>query len=221
MRRFALVLIFLAAGLWSSVTAGAARIKSGTGFFVTRDGILLTSEHVVAGCPEISIWEAKGAQHAAHVIGTDPRLDLALLRAEGTRPHRAAVIGQAAPLDGGEVFTLGFGVVATDPLDPIPVKGALVGYGTAESGNRVVLIRASLHAGHSGAALLSEAGSLIGMIIGRDESHGDIGIAVPQNDLLPFLATYGVGLRNPEPNSRPRELLSEISVLVQCPATGQ
>lgn len=205
--------------LMAAVVASAAadvRVKSGTGFFVSRDGFVLTSAHVVSGCPELSVWGAERSQHAAYVVASDRRLDIALLWTEGMRPRRSAVAGRDAPHAGEEVFTLGFGVVTTNPLQPVPVEGVLVGTSTAEPGNRVVTIRANLHAGNSGGALLAQDGSLIGMIVGRDEKHDDIGVAVPQDTISPLLTAYGIKLADRDAATNPRDLLAKISVLVQC-----
>src|SRR6185437_15942258 len=164
-------LILLQAGAQPAAAGGDARVKSGTGFFVSRDGFLVTSAHVVAGCPALSIWQGEGSEHAAYVIASDREADLALLWAEGVRPRRSAVVAREPLRPGEEVFTLGFGVVATRPLQPEMVTGTLVGDSRAGGGNRIMMIRASLHAGHSGGALIAEDGSLIGMIIGRDEKR--------------------------------------------------
>ena len=63
--------------------AAAGRVKSGTGFFVSPDGFLVTSAHVVAGCRDVSVLDHDGTAHPGYVIASDRRLDLALLWAEG------------------------------------------------------------------------------------------------------------------------------------------
>jgi hypothetical protein len=64
---------FLVAGNYSS---------TGTGFFISADGWLLTSEHVVAGAKEVEFRDAKGVIRKARVVKTSPEQDLALLKAE-------------------------------------------------------------------------------------------------------------------------------------------
>jgi S1-C subfamily serine protease len=55
-------------------------VSSGSGFFVSYDGDLITDNHVVAGCRELRVVR-EGKSNTARVIGTDGSADLAVLRA--------------------------------------------------------------------------------------------------------------------------------------------
>ncbi len=202
-------------------TEGAvSRVKSGTGFFVSRDGFLVTSAHVVAGCANVSAWQSDGSERPSYIIASDQRLDLALLWADGRPAGEAAVVARAPPQSGEDVFTLGYGVIATKPLQPVLVEGSLVGDSTARPGNRIMVIRAKLHAGNSGGAVLSGDGSLLGMIIGRDEEHAELGVALPREDIQTLLSAYGITLPTGAFAGDARNLLSAISVLIQCSSSS-
>ncbi len=200
--------------------AAAGRVKSGTGFFVSRDGFLVTSAHVVAGCRGVSVWGPDGTERPSYTIASDPRLDLALLWADGGRLGQSAVAARGPPRAGENVFTLGFGVVATTPLKPVLVEGSLVGDSTAQPGNRILVIRARLQAGNSGGALLAGDGSLVGMIIGRDEKHPELGVAIPSEDIEGLLFAYGITLPKRDPAANTADFLSAISVLIQCSSSS-
>jgi S1-C subfamily serine protease len=200
--------------------AAAGRVKSGTGFFVSRDGFLVTSAHVIAGCRDVSVLEHDGTARPGYVIASDRRLDLALLWAEG-RVSRYSAVATGAPAQvGAEVFTLGFGVIATEPLRPVLSEGAVVGDRTARPGNRILVIRAKLHAGNSGGAVLAGSGSLLGMIIGRDEEHPELGVAIPREDIEPLLSAYGIALPRRDPEATAPDFLGAISMLIQCTASS-
>lgn len=228
MRRLVIpVLLALLAGLAGSALAGspsggdgaaAGRVKSGTGFFVSRDGFLVTSAHVVAGCRGVSVWGPDGTERPSYTIASDPRLDLALLWVDGRRLGPSAVAAHGPRRAGEELFTLGFGIFATTPLRPVLVEGSLVGDSTAEPGNRILVIRAKLHAGNSGGAVLAGDGSLVGMIVGSDKAHPDLGVAVPSRDIEALLSTYGIALPKEDPAGNARDFLGAISVLIQCSA---
>lgn len=221
------VLLALAAGVAGPVLARSAangdgvsggRVKSGTGFAVSRDGFVATSAHVVEGCRNVSVLEPDGTARPAVVIAADRRLDVALLWAEGRVSQYAASAAAEPPRAGAEVYTLGFGVIATEPLHAVLIEGSLVGDSTAKPGNRILVIRAKLHAGNSGGAVLTGNGSLVGMIVGRDEGHPELGVAVPLTDVERLLYAYGIALPRRSPEADPRAFLGAISVLIQCTA---
>jgi S1-C subfamily serine protease len=199
---------------------GIERVKSGTGFFVSRDGFLLTSAHVVEGCQRVSAWLPGGQQRPSYVVALDRLRDIALLWAEGVLTVRPATASHALPRQGDDVFTLGYGLRPADPLAAVVVEGSFVGGRTAAPGNHVVLIHARLQAGNSGGALLAGDGSLLGMIVGRDDEHPEFGVAVPLDDLEAMLAGYRISLAQPDAVSSARRLLGDISVLIQCAGPG-
>ena len=200
----------------------SGRVKSGTGFFVTLDGFLVTSAHVVAGCGNVSIWAQDGVERRGYLIASNAKRDIALLYGGYDVARNAAILGREPPRPGEDVFTLGFGVLAEEPLRPILVGGSYVGEDTATSGNRVLVIRAKLRAGNSGGALIGTDGSLLGMVIGRDEARPEMGVAIPSGDIEAVLSAHHIPLPATPPRpSNAQALLSTISVLVQCAPASQ
>jgi S1-C subfamily serine protease len=194
----------------------AERVKSGTGFFVSDDGFLVTSAHVVSGCPLLTVWNAGGTERPAHLIAADRRRDIALLWVDGAGSRLPATFAPLPPHAGDPVFTLGCGVVADEPLHPVLAQGTLLGSGTARSGNRVLTIRARLRAGTSGGPVLANDGSLVGMVIGRDEHDPNLGVAVPDDEIAGLLSHYGIALVPRHGAANAANRLIAISVLVQC-----
>src|SRR5512132_306115 len=64
---------------------------SGSGFFITDKGYILTNNHVVEGTKEVSIVLSDGSEQTATIVGTDPYSDIAVLKTEGKVPSVAAL----------------------------------------------------------------------------------------------------------------------------------
>jgi S1-C subfamily serine protease len=211
---YAVMLLIAVAGA-GGTAAASAQVKSGTGFFVSPDGFLVTSAHVVEGCRNLSVWGA-GGEHGAYVVARAPRLDVALLWSDDRERGASAASPDEIGRAGDDVFTLGFATMPGNPLQPSLNEGALLGEGTAEDGNRVLLIGTTLHAGNSGGAVLTRDGLVLGMVIGRDEQHPGRAIALPIEPIEALLASYGIVMPQGLPTGEPRQLLGAISALVQC-----
>ncbi len=72
----------------------------GSGIVISPDGFVLTNSHVVGSSKEIRLRDTEGFVTDAHVLGTDPDTDLALLRADGARDLQLCLARQlqdAAP----------------------------------------------------------------------------------------------------------------------------
>jgi S1-C subfamily serine protease len=79
-----------------------ARRGTGSGFFFTPDGLLLTNSHVVHKAKEIVVSTSEGERFSADLVGDDPDSDLAVLRASvGVVPHVA--FGNSGALQIGQL----------------------------------------------------------------------------------------------------------------------
>jgi S1-C subfamily serine protease len=194
------------------------RVKSGTGFFISRHGFLVTSAHVVSGCDRVAVWAGGIEQREARIEAADPRRDIALLSTEGEAADIAAA--SDPPHVGEATFGLGFGVVVKHPRTAMLTRGVFVGDGVTPTGDPVLVIHARVPEGASGGPVLVADGSLVGMAIGYYTDRPDLGVVVSSADIDAFLGAHGLALmRGPgivgEAPS-PRDVLLKISALVQC-----
>lgn len=229
-RSAAIALVWLATGAAPGATPPASGgpdglVSSGTGFFVTAAGHLVTSAHVLKGCPRLAIWGSDGVRRAAHLLVTDPGLDIALLRAEGEVAGYAAAPAPDgdAPAPGSKVLALGYGVHVKAPLEFELTEGVYAGNDTLPDGTVVRVIRSTLHPGNSGGPVMNEQGALVGMVIGRFTDEPDHGLVLPTPEIESFLASQGLHLLpSASDGAPPSEVLPSISVLVQClPTPGR
>jgi len=177
-------------------TDGLTQGGTGSGFFITEDGILLTNNHVVVaggGAGRISIQTFDGETYPASVIGTSPEYDLAVLRVEGIRsvPIRLGdsrevrvgetVIAVGSPL--GLQGTVTSGIISA--LDRAVIAG---GGGGDASYLSAIQTDAAINPGNSGGPLVDMRGEVIGIntaiaTISDGGQAGSIGLgfAVPIN----------------------------------------
>ena len=116
---FALILI----GIVGAQTASAG-ISTGTGFFVTADGLFLTCFHVVEDARKIVLKDYKGQDYSAEVVAVDRQNDLALLRVQGKFSALPLVDSKTAKR-GLSVITLGFPHIDIQGFDPKLTDGLI------------------------------------------------------------------------------------------------
>jgi S1-C subfamily serine protease len=145
----------------------AYHISSGTGFFVSKNGDIVTNAHVVQGCDTVEVRGAI-APNEARVVAVDREIDLALLKTGATPPRVASFRGYGDQIGKDEqVLLIGYPeergatgeykVVTSQILD---VQGPL--------GNTQWLQFAdAARQGNSGGPLLDASGNVIGVITGK------------------------------------------------------
>jgi S1-C subfamily serine protease len=213
-RRWLMALLFL--GL-SSGTA-AAQVRSGTGFFITPDGTILTSAHVVKDCREIAVFPPLGGRVVASLRVSSASLDIALLTLPDVGVRYVVPNGIREPAIGTPVRTVAYGVKRDAPEQPIRLAGTVIGRDDARP--PLLVIDVQVEQGTSGAPMLDATDALAGVVIGRYTDTPEKGVMVSAAAVRSFLATHGIRLpppREPElPQVSQSEILRNTTLLVQC-----
>ena len=169
---------------------------AGSGVVVSKDGYLLTNNHVVDGADEVKVRLADGRELAAKVIGRDEKSDIAVLKVAATNLD-AATFADSDLIEVGDIaFAVGnpFGIGQTVTMGIISATGRTTGGSAFED---FIQTDAAINPGNSGGALLDAEGRLIGInaaIISRSGGNQGIGFAIPSNmarDVLEALITDG------------------------------
>jgi Do/DeqQ family serine protease len=158
----------------------------GSGVIVSRDGLILTNNHVIAGASRISVTLADGRRFTdAQVVGADPATDLALLR---IRANNLPAIkwGDSRALEVGDwVLAIGnpYGLSQTVTAGIVSAKGRRdVGISVYED---FIQTDAAINPGNSGGALVNIRGELVGIntaILSQSGGNVGIGFAVPSHE---------------------------------------
>jgi len=156
----------------------------GSGVIVSHDGYILTNHHVVEAADQIEVALADGRKAKAHVIGSDPETDLAVIKIDlpdGDIP--AITFGDAEQAQVGDiVLAVGnpFGVGQTVTMGIISaLKRNHLGLNTFEN---FIQTDAAINPGNSGGALVDVNGNLIGInsaIYSPSGGSLGIGFAIP------------------------------------------
>jgi serine protease Do len=162
----------------------------GSGVIVSPDGYILTANHVVDGADEIKVAigdSDDNKKYTAKVIGTDPLMDVAVLKIDA-KNLPAITLGDSDQLEVGDVvLAIGnpFRVGQTVTMGIVSALGRH-GYGVNGRNGYEDFIQtdASINPGNSGGALVDTEGRLVGINTWIASSSGGsegIGFAVPVN----------------------------------------
>jgi len=176
------------------------RRSLGSGFIISKDGYILTNNHVVEEAEDIKVILYEEEEYEAVVKGRDPRTDLALIKIDA-RGLPTVVMGDSDTLEVGEWVLaignpLGFGHTATTGI--VSAKGRNLGLTQYED---FIQTDASINPGNSGGPLFNMRGEVVGINSAIASTTGGsigIGFAIPVNmakDIIDQLKERGKVVR--------------------------
>jgi serine protease Do len=163
--------------------------SQGSGFFISSDGYIVTTSHLVEHGDRIEVTTDDGGIHSAVLVGADPKTDLALLKVEGGE-FPAVRMADRPPRIGQWVIAVGnpFGLGGT-------VTAGIVSAGTRDikvgSYNDFVQIDAPVNQGNSGGPTFDVKGNVVGVnsaIFSPTGGSVGIGFAIPAETVKTIVA---------------------------------
>jgi Do/DeqQ family serine protease len=159
----------------------------GSGVIVSKEGLILTNQHVVEQADVIRVILHDGTDLNATVVGSDSHTDLAVLRLTGDEAPALSPLslGRSEDLRLGQiVLAVGnpFGLSGTVTMGIVSAKGR-TGMGITDYED-FIQTDAAINPGNSGGALVSLDGELVGIntaIVSRSGGSQGIGFAIPSD----------------------------------------
>jgi uncharacterized protein len=159
---------------------------SGSGFFISDDGYLITNYHVVKDAAQVRLVTSAGFI-AANVVQVDAANDIALLKADGRFATLPILPSRTAQL-GSTVATIGFPDIGLQGFAPKLAKGEIASLSGASDDPRYFQISVPVQPGNSGGALVDERGNVIGIV----SAKLDASVALAASGALPENVNYAV-----------------------------
>ncbi len=170
----------------------------GSGFVISKDGYILTNNHVIEKASDIRVKTFSGNVYKAKVVGKDPKLDVALLKITPKKDLTPLPLGDSSKLRVGEwVMAIGnpFGLSETVTVGIVSAKGRIIGMGPYDN---FIQTDAAINPGNSGGPLINMAGEVVGINTAIVKGGQGIGFAIPIDmvkSILPQLKEKGKVVR--------------------------
>jgi serine protease Do len=159
-------------------------VGQGSGFIISKDGFILTNNHVVGDADKVIVKLLDGREFTAKTVGADPHSDVAVIKIDA-KDLPVLELGDSDAIEVGEwVVALGnpFGLSHTLTVGVVSAKGRS-SIGIADYEN-FIQTDAAINPGNSGGPLVDLDGKVVGMntaIFSQSGGYMGIGFAIPIN----------------------------------------
>jgi len=203
------------------------RKGAGSGVIIDPGGYVLTNHHVIDRAERITVKLSDGRTLRARLVGTDPIIDIALIKVEATAPLPFAPLGNSDTLRVGEWVCAIGNPLAYEHTVTVGVVSYIGRKLFDSSLDNYIQTDAAINFGNSGGPLINGRGDVIGINAAISSRASNIGFAVPVNQavaILPQLKEHGrvsrgfigVALRDVDPDlQRSLRLSTSHGALVQ------
>lgn len=139
---------------------------TGSGFFITKAGHILTNHHVINECSSIKI-EKRGVVFDAILVGSDPVNDLAILKVTERISDVASFRSGKGIRVGDDIIVIGYPLIWQLGTGIKATKGNVSALTGMNNDVTIMQITAPIQAGNSGGPLLDSGGNVVGIVTSK------------------------------------------------------
>ena len=175
----------------SVISTTAEGTVSGSGVIMSKDGYIITNNHVVDGAQSVSVQLSDGTSLDAEIIGTDEQTDLAVIKVTPTSDLTAAEFGDSDELEPGEyAYAIGSpgGVQFANTITGGRISAINRDLTVNDRVMTLIQTDASINNGNSGGALINKYGQVVGITSAKLSGNAfgsatveGMGFAIPIN----------------------------------------
>ena len=165
---------------------------TGSGFFVSSNGKIITNHHVVKNAKTIKVIDAMGTEHIASVIAESASSDLALLDIGQDVPFYLTLTSSTTVKLGDDVFTIGYPMPGILGQDAKYSKGTVSSIKSGAKDANRFQISNPIQPGNSGGPLIDENGYVVGIVVSKIQGFlaENVGFAIKSSVAVPLLSSY-------------------------------
>ena len=167
-------------------------INEGSGIILTKDGYIVTNDHVIQGAESITVVHDDGTNYVATITGSDTESDLAVLKIDASN-LKPAELGVSYELQVGEL-AVAIGSAGGIRYQNSVSDGIISGLDREKSevvGDTMTYIQttATINPGCSGGPLVNQYGQVVGIVVSKvtSENYERLGFAIPIDEAVPVI----------------------------------
>ena len=191
---------------------------SGTGFFINRDGILLSNYHVIQGCASVSLYH-NGVKYPSNIIASDRTNDIAII-SSSKKSNQYFRVDKDGPTLLEEIFVAGYplGLKVSNALKVSSGRvSSLAGFGDNYANFQ---LDAAINPGNSGGPIINKKGNVVGIAVAYLPDAQGFNFGIKSSTVNSFVNSNKINFSSPNMSEMSTKelskLMNEATVFIEC-----
>lgn len=191
---------------------------SGTGFFINRDGILLSNYHVIQGCASVSLYH-NGVKYPSNIIASDRTNDIVII-SSSKKSNQYFRVDKDGPTLLEEIFVAGYplGLKVSNALKVSSGRvSSLAGFGDNYANFQ---LDAAINPGNSGGPIINKKGNVVGIAVAYLPDAQGFNFGIKSSTVNSFVNSNKINFLSPNMSEMSTKdlskLMNEATVFIEC-----